>query len=464
MAVAYSHNTNCLTSLMTSNNTPSPIVISCSTIWDSSYDAWKAFNQNGSISQWSTSNGNATGWLKVYSGGDLWTVTSYTVTGCSDSTAASPKNWTLQGSTNNSDWITVDTQVDQTSWTTNDMRTYVIASSGNYSYYKLDITLNNGNPQAVEVGELELIGTVYVAPPQEIITRDIVPRVDGTGGIGTAIKKWLNGYFKNIFATGGTISRVNITLGSGTSLDLSEGNIIGPITTSAGIEDANKIIKSNEDGKIDLSLIPDGISANIDTIITSSGAVDAGKVPALNELGKLDISFIPDDITVDIDTITVSSGSSDAGKVPALDNDGKLDISFFPDDIFSNIPTNSGTSIVSNSASIITTENLLPGNFINLYDDSGIKCRKAFAYSIVGEAYGYVLNSFNALENATVYFDGINTQVSGLSIGKQYLSADNPGYCTSTVVSGSGNIVQNIGFAISATSMNFKPQTSIVLI
>lgn len=39
-------------------------------------------------------------------------------------------------------------------------------------------------------------------------TRNIVPRANEEGGIGTAAKKWLNGYFKNLYATAGTVDGV----------------------------------------------------------------------------------------------------------------------------------------------------------------------------------------------------------------------------------------------------------------
>ena len=84
---------------------------------------------------------------------------------------------------------------------------------------------------------------------------DIVPRSNGFGGIGTTIKKWLNGYFYNIFATGGTISGVAVTVGSGITLDITDANLIGPVTTSAGISDAGKIPALGADGTLDPSII-----------------------------------------------------------------------------------------------------------------------------------------------------------------------------------------------------------------
>jgi hypothetical protein len=246
----YSHNANDLTPTLTSNSSASPIIVSASTEYNSSYAAWKAFNHLVGASGWASTAGH-TGWLKVYSGGPLWTVTSYTVSSCTDSLVAMAKDWTLQGSTDGSNWTVIDTQTGQASWTSDDMRTYTISSPGNYSYYKLDITDNCGNADATEVGELELIGTVYEAPPPpagRIPSGDIVPQRNGFGGIGTTIKKWLNGYFYNIFATGGTISGVNMISDTGETIS-------GPVTTSAGVGDANKLVALDAFGKVSSTMI-----------------------------------------------------------------------------------------------------------------------------------------------------------------------------------------------------------------
>jgi hypothetical protein len=83
---------------------------------------------------------------------------------------------------------------------------------------------------------------------------DIVSQTDGFGGIGTSIKKWLNGYFYNIFATGGTISGVQMIS------DIGE-TISGPVTTSAGIGDAKKLVALNSVGQIDSTMVS-GIGMN----------------------------------------------------------------------------------------------------------------------------------------------------------------------------------------------------------
>lgn len=85
-------------------------------------------------------------------------------------------------------------------------------------------------------------------------TYDLVPRSDNEGNIGTLLKKWSGANFYSINAYGGTISGVDVIVPSGTIMDISEGTILGPVTTSAGISSSFKIVALNEYGKLDETL------------------------------------------------------------------------------------------------------------------------------------------------------------------------------------------------------------------
>lgn len=151
------------------------------------------------------------------------------------------------------------------------------------------------------------------------------------------------------------------------------------------------------------------------------------------------------------EALIVSTGAGDAGKIPALDATGKLDNSLMP------------TGIGADTASISASENLTAGDFVNIYDDAGTtKCRKADATTSGKEAHGFVLSSVTAPANATVYFEGTNDQCSGLTAGTLFLSTT-AGGATSTAPSASGNVVQRLGVAVSATAMNFEYAQPIVL-
>lgn len=128
------------------------------------------------------------------------------------------------------------------------------------------------------------------------------------------------------------------------------------------------------------------------------------------------------------------------------------------------LPLTSDINItISDVKNIETTEALIAGDLVNIYDNYGVKCRKAYAGYYGLEAHGFVLTSVNYGVPAAVYTIGTNTQVSGLLVGIQYLSSTIPGKCTSIPPSGSGIVLQKVGFATSSTSLILKIETPIVL-
>lgn len=149
-------------------------------------------------------------------------------------------------------------------------------------------------------------------------------------------------------------------------------------------------------------------------------------------------------------SIQSSAGAGDAGKIPALDAAGKLDTTMMP------------TGIAADVATVTASEALAAGDYVNIYESTGAKCRKADASTAGKEAHGFVLSAVSQSASATVYFEGTNSQVTGQTAGVVYLSTT-PGLGTSTAPSGSGNIVQRIGFATGATAVNFQSQAPVVL-
>lgn len=149
--------------------------------------------------------------------------------------------------------------------------------------------------------------------------------------------------------------------------------------------------------------------------------------------------------------IDTSAGAGDAGKIPALDASGRLDDSMMP------------VGIAADTASIPASESLAAGDFVNIWNDVGVtKVRKADATTAGKEAHGFVLAAVTAPANATVYFEGTNTQVTGATGGTVYLATTAGGF-TGTAPSAAGNVVQKIGVAVSATAINFEGKEPIVL-
>lgn len=147
-----------------------------------------------------------------------------------------------------------------------------------------------------------------------------------------------------------------------------------------------------------------------------------------------------------------SAGAGDAGKIPALDAAGKLDTSMMP------------VGVAADTKSIVASEALSAGNLVNVWDDSGtLKIRKADATTAGKEANGYVLASVSSGASGVTYFEQVITGLSSLTLGAVYYLSTTAGGITTTPPSGSGNVVQRIGRAISATEVLFQPQEPITL-
>lgn len=155
-------------------------------------------------------------------------------------------------------------------------------------------------------------------------------------------------------------------------------------------------------------------------------------------------------LTEVIATIT-SAGAANSGDIVALDATGRLDTSVMP------------VGLGADTASIPASEALSAGSWVNVWSNAGTaNVRKADATTPGKEAHGFVLAAVTSGANATVYFEGTNTQVTGQTAGPVYLQTT-PGTGGATVPSGSGQIVQEIGFAVSATAVNFQSQLPVTL-
>lgn len=148
-------------------------------------------------------------------------------------------------------------------------------------------------------------------------------------------------------------------------------------------------------------------------------------------------------------TVT-SAGAGNDGDLVALDSSGRLDNSVMP------------VGIGVDTKTIAASEALAAGDWVNVWNSTGAKVRKADATTAGKEAHGFVLAAVSSGGNALVYFEGTNTQVSGQTPGPVYLQTT-AGTGGATIPSASGNVVQNLGVAVSATEVNFEHGTPVVL-
>lgn len=157
-------------------------------------------------------------------------------------------------------------------------------------------------------------------------------------------------------------------------------------------------------------------------------------------------------VLTEIRGLQSSAGAGDAGKIPALDDTGRLDTSMMP------------VGIGAETKTVLASENLAAGDWVNLYDNSGtMNARKADATSAGKPADGFVLAAVTSGNNAVVYTDGINTQVSGLTAGGNVFLGTTAGAGVQTAPSGGGNVVQRVGKALSATEVVFERGEPITL-
>jgi hypothetical protein len=113
------------------------------------------------------------------------------------------------------------------------------------------------------------------------------------------------------------------------------------------------------------------------------------------------------------------------------------------------------------------SENLSAGDLVSFWNDTGtVKVRQSDADDGQGgEAHGYVLAAVTSGNNATVYtqWGTVVTDQSGLTLGAPvYLSAT-AGQATSTAPSTTGQVLQRVGIALSATTYLFTPYQEVEL-
>lgn len=145
---------------------------------------------------------------------------------------------------------------------------------------------------------------------------------------------------------------------------------------------------------------------------------------------------------------STSAGTADAGEFPILNAAGKLDITLMPN------------GVGADSVTGVAGEALVAGDFVYITSTGAVV--KADATSLAKAAMGYVLTSVLNAGTATVYFNSINSSLSGLTIGGTYYLSATAGLSVLTATSiTTGQFAQSLGIATSATSLSVNIGTSI---
>lgn len=148
--------------------------------------------------------------------------------------------------------------------------------------------------------------------------------------------------------------------------------------------------------------------------------------------------------------ISTSAGAGDSSKMVQTGAGGKLHLSLMP------------AEITAQAKIYPASEALAAGDLVNVWLDTATwKVRLASA-STSRKADGYVTAGALQDADATIYTEGFNSQVSGLTPGLVWLGED--GAVTQTApVTGSGGYAQIVGTALSATELEFEPNDPVGL-
>jgi hypothetical protein len=139
-----------------------------------------------------------------------------------------------------------------------------------------------------------------------------------------------------------------------------------------------------------------------------------------------------------------SAGAGDAGEFAILDAAGKIATSMLPN------------GVAADSVTLTAGEALSAGDFV--YISAAGTVLKADATTPAKAARGYVLAAVSNAQPATVYFDESNSSVTGLTPGATYFLSTTAGGVTTSPTTTAGQIVQELGFATSATNLHVNIQ------
>lgn len=166
-------------------------------------------------------------------------------------------------------------------------------------------------------------------------------------------------------------------------------------------------------------------------------------------------TFLQKDLTTKRTKMITSvqiGGAGSANRLASLNASGQWDISMMP------------TGVGAETRVLPASEALSAGDLLNIFDDSGTtKVRKADATSYK-PADGFTLSAVESGANATVYLDGINTAVTGLTGGEEYYLSKTAGGET-TDISGytTNNTIQFVGKGTASGELNFERGEPIVV-
>jgi hypothetical protein len=161
---------------------------------------------------------------------------------------------------------------------------------------------------------------------------------------------------------------------------------------------------------------------------------------------------ISNGVPTDANANASSAGAEDAGKLVKLNGAGKIDDTMLP------------AATAAETRTMTTSEAVAAGDLVNIHDSAGAKVRKADATMAGKEAHGFVRAAALSGAAVTVYpEENVITGLTGLTPGARQFLHTTAGARTEAAPSTSGQVVQDVGVALSATEMLFRPRQPITL-
>ena len=144
----------------------------------SSGNGFLAFDNTNNL--WFTDDGVTTGWLAYdFGAANKKIITQYKMV-IPNIFQIGPKNWTFEGSNDNSSWTILDTRINQIQTPANTtFWSFDIPNTTAYRYYRINISANNGSPNFISIREVELIAGDYVLSKEGLRVNNGMVTVSG---------------------------------------------------------------------------------------------------------------------------------------------------------------------------------------------------------------------------------------------------------------------------------------------
>lgn len=117
-------------------------------------DKTKAFD-NSASTKWLVLNTSSASITYQFANNERYYITKYAIVSANDDSDRDPKNWVLYGSNDGATWDQLDERTDEIFYGRKLKRIFECSSTSAYSYYKLEITANNGGTHT-QLSEIQL--------------------------------------------------------------------------------------------------------------------------------------------------------------------------------------------------------------------------------------------------------------------------------------------------------------------